>query len=144
MRPGGRGTYGGGMAGRRGSGGRGRIGPSASLGDADQMRAVIETFRREGQTLRLAQTDDGVSVRYDERDIDFPIGRSVKNDIGSLHDVKSKARWVDGHLEIEHKIRGVKIVESFERGVDSPRLVVSTRVENAFRPMEFQRVYIAD
>lgn len=150
---GGRGGAGGGMGGRGGGGmgggmagggrrGGGGGGGAPTAGNAPEMRAVLETFRRDNVELKIAETSDGVSVRYDGRDVDFPIGKSVKHSIGQLSEVRSTAKWVDGYLEIEHKVNGVKIIETFERGVDSPRLIVTEKIENAFRPMAFRRVYV--
>jgi hypothetical protein len=137
---GGGGMRGGGGRGMGGGRGRGSVGRG---GDAAKMRALMQIVTQGRRALRVQQTDSTVRVGYAAiMTVDLNTnGREEKQAFETLGEMKAKAYWKEGHLVVERDFDGFKIVDEFDRLIDSARLLVMTTVSGLPRELKFRTVY---
>jgi hypothetical protein len=147
-----------GRPGRRPGGGRGGVtGVSAEFpegdpnaGDivtnAEKMRNildVIDDWNRGNEEIAITPSNQGIRITYaDSTVLILPAdGANRKFPFRNFDVVQAKSAWKDGRLVANYKVRGFSLQETYERGVDSPRLIVTTQVPGTMRPLTFRRVY---
>lgn len=133
MRRGGRG----GMSGR---GGMNRFDPAEI---ERVMRRVTESRAR----LGVEQTDSTVVLSYaNGAQLDLvPDGEEREHVLTGFGEVKAKARWKDGVLNVERKLDGdTTIKDEFTRSAGSSRLVVTTKLAPGGLPRELTFISVYD
>ena len=145
-------------SGRRPGAGRGGIpGVSAEYPQGDPMAGniatngenlrtimeVIDDWNMGNEEIAITPSNTGIRIAYaDSTVLILPAdGVNRKFPFRTFDVVQAKSAWKDGKLVANYKVKGVSIQETYERGVDSPRLIVTTQVPGAMRPVTFRRVY---
>ena len=118
-------------------------GPRSMTDDTRERIALLRALHGADDTLTISATTDSVRIGFADG-VELRLatnGKTAKFPFRSLDELQVKASWKDGALVLEAKSNGVKMQELFERGVDSPRLIVTTRIAGELRTVDIRRVY---
>jgi hypothetical protein len=125
-------------------GGRGVSSLPEDVKKLEAVRRVTDALRTSAVLMHIVQTDSTVAVTYADsaRLVLSTDGKESTVAWPGVGDVEAKAHWGENGLVVERKLEGgIKVVETYIRAPDSPRLIVNTEMKGTLRTMKFLRVY---
>jgi hypothetical protein len=114
---------------------------------AESMRNIIEAtydWNMGNEALTVTNSDSGgIRIAFDDSTVLMLRGDGAtrKFPFRRFESLQAKSQWKDGKLVASYKSRGVSIQETYERGIDSPRMIVTTTIPSPMRQLSYRRVY---
>lgn len=146
--PAGRRAGGGGGSGKAGGRpGRGNRGEERVGGDPQDIQDRMQRMLAVSDTLSISQTDSILTLisRFGSQQF-RPDGGRRETYLRDMGEVEIKARWKEGRLVIERKLRdGFKLTQTYERPRDGQRMQLEVKLSGARlpSPVEFRLLYDA-